>query len=338
MPISGSQVMICDLPIRFDTFRGCTHGCKYCFVQQKMDISEVKPFESAVSLKNFIDGKRNKETEWCDWNIPLHWGGVSDPFQPAEKVHKLSLECLKVFKETQYPYVVSTKGALIADPEYSELLAQTNGVLQISLVSAKYDVIEPGAPTFKERVEIIEQLVPKVKRIIVRIQPYLTELKDCVLRNLKLYSAIGVYGVVIEGIKHKKKKPGLVKIAGDFCYPYDALRNDFLEIREEAHRLGLKFYSGENRLRSMGDSLCCCGIDQLEGFTGNKANLNHYLFDPENFSYTEKMKETGTGYYAKAMNQSSVGEIALKNSSYEEVMNSFKKSKFYLRTMVGENG
>ena len=31
----------------------------------------------------------------------------------------------------------------------------------------------------------------------------------------------------------------------------------------------MKFYSGENRLRAMGDSMTCCGIDGLEGFKGN---------------------------------------------------------------------
>ena len=113
MPNCGTQVVLCDLPIRFDTYKGCSHQCKYCFVQNKTDLTNIGKGETVKSLRDFIEGKRTKETRWCDWDIPLHWGGMSDPFQPAEKKNKLSLECLKLFKETQYPFVVSTKGKLI---------------------------------------------------------------------------------------------------------------------------------------------------------------------------------------------------------------------------------
>ena len=111
MPSCGSQCFLCDLPIRFDTYKGCTHLCKYCFVQRKSTL-DVELGESVASLKNFVEGKRAKDTQWCDWNIPLHWGGMSDPFQPCEKKYKRSLECLKYLAKTQYPVVISTKGKL----------------------------------------------------------------------------------------------------------------------------------------------------------------------------------------------------------------------------------
>ncbi len=82
MPECGSQCWLCDLPIRFDTYRGCSHGCKYCFVKtngQRYDISDIKKNESAKSLQDWIDGKRRKTTAWCDWDIPLHWGGHFRP-------------------------------------------------------------------------------------------------------------------------------------------------------------------------------------------------------------------------------------------------------------------
>ncbi len=125
MPKCGSQITICDLPIRFDTYEGCTHACAYCFVKLKKDISQVKKGEGIKSLIDFIQGKRSRDLNWCDWNIPIHWGGVSDPFQPAEKIQKLSLQALKVFAKTKYPFVVSTKGALIAEEPYLTLLSKS---------------------------------------------------------------------------------------------------------------------------------------------------------------------------------------------------------------------
>ncbi len=85
MPKCGSQCYLCDLPIRFDTYEGCSHACEYCFVKRKNTISNIKDGEGPEALLKFIKGQRNAETSWCDWNIPLHWGGMSDPFQPVEK-------------------------------------------------------------------------------------------------------------------------------------------------------------------------------------------------------------------------------------------------------------
>ena len=45
MPDCGSQIVLCDVPIRFDTYKGCSHGCKYCFVYRKYNISKIKKAE-----------------------------------------------------------------------------------------------------------------------------------------------------------------------------------------------------------------------------------------------------------------------------------------------------
>ena len=134
MPECGSQILICDIPIRFDTYRGCAHNCSYCFAMRKYDIQNITNGEGVDALKNFISGKRNAECAWCDWDIPLHWGGMSDPFQPIELKQRKSLEALRLFAVSQYPFVVSTKNKLIATDEYLELIKQCNCVVQFSAV------------------------------------------------------------------------------------------------------------------------------------------------------------------------------------------------------------
>lgn len=100
----GTQVILCNLPVRFDTYKGCSHGCKYCFAQKKQNIAKIQRDETVEALRSFVEGKRGRETAWCDWNIPIHWGGMSDPFQPIEKNIRASYECLKLLAETKYPY------------------------------------------------------------------------------------------------------------------------------------------------------------------------------------------------------------------------------------------
>ena len=69
MPNCGSQIILCHLPIRFDTYEGCSHLCSYCFVQRKADVSvniyaflkaqeTNKPVELFCAIGDeYVDGK-----------------------------------------------------------------------------------------------------------------------------------------------------------------------------------------------------------------------------------------------------------------------------------------
>ena len=315
----GSQCVLCNLPIRFDTYSGCSHACRYCFVQRKSDLKKIKKDETAKSLRSFIEGNRTAETAWCDWNIPIHWGGMSDPFQPCEKAVGVSLECLKVFAETQYPFVVSTKGRLVVHPDYLELLSKCNCVVQISMVCSRYDKLELGCPPWEERLEMVRTLAKHVKRVIIRTQPYMPEVFEDVMANIKKYAEAGAYGIILEGMKFAKAKKGLVRVGGDCCYPLDVLRRDFERIKAECHKHGLKFYSGENRLRPMGDSMTCCGIDGLEGFKGNDYNVC-MIMNGQDPQPTEKMKEIGSGGCFKTLYQAAGSGPKIRAQSFYGLM------------------
>lgn len=335
MPQCGSQILICDIPIRFDTYKGCSHACSYCFTMRKIDIAKIEIGEGADALRSFISGKRNLECNWCNWDIPLHWGGLSDPFQPAELTHRKSLEALKVFAETQYPFVVSTKNKIIAQPEYLELIKRCNCVVQFSAVSPKYDSIEPGASTFEERLQAAAE-ISKHKRVIIRVQPYSPSLFLDVLKSIDKFHEAEVYGVVFEGIKYFKKKPGTIKLGGDFVYPVSILKQHFEAFKTKVHSKGMKFYSGENRLRSMGDDLCCCGIDGL-GWKPNTANLNHFIYDKEGFGYNQAMTEVNTSTCFSALNQDSLSKDILKKTSFAHVMDHYTKSRKFLSMLLPED-
>lgn len=323
---SGTQVTLCDMPIRIDTYKGCSHNCKYCFVKAGYDISKIKPSNCVEALKRFIDGQRTQLTNWCDWNIPLHWGGVSDPFQPIEQKYKISLECLKVFAETQYPFVVSTKGRLLATDEYLEVLKRCNAVVQISMICDKYDRLDTGAPTYQERLEMCRRIAPNCKRLIVRIQPYMHEVLADVISNLPKLKEAGVYGITIEGMKFKKKKVGLIKVGGDICYPKELLKADYERIKQECHKIGLKFYCAENRLRTMGDDMCCCGVGGLKGFRTNTFNACHIL-NGDKVEPTARMKCKGTASVFRAGTQDTIKTKKYKDTDFASAMYDYITSK-----------
>lgn len=189
----------------------------------------------------------------------------------------------------------------------------------------------------KVRLKSLKIIAPFARRIIVRLQPYIMEYHSQILNNIKRLKGAGVYGVVIEGIKMQKKLPGLVKIGADFCYPKRLLKQKFIEIKDECRKHGLAFYCGENRLRYIGDSLTCCGVDGLEDFKPNNANLNHYLFDKENYKFTNKMSEKATSYCFKGILQKAGLSKVFKKSSYKDLMTLCENDKEKIKIFLGED-
>ena len=317
MPIDcGSACLNCELPIRLDTYIGCSHACVYCFNQRFKDISKVKPSNCVKALQNFIAGKRGINTKWCDWDLPLHWGGNSDPFQPCEKDYRISYRCLELFAETQYPFVISTKGRLVAEQEYLDILKECEGVVQISMTSPMLDRLEQGAPTFNERLKIIEKVQPNCKRVIVRMQPYIREARQDVLDEIPVLAGLGVHGIVVEGMEFKKKAKGLVRSGNAFVYPADALEGDFEQIRDKAHEVGMKFYSGEPDLRDMGDDLCCCGVGDL--YKTNKVTWERF-YQGQELEFSPMQKTKGTGNCFRSLKQNSVWGELCKRESYADM-------------------
>lgn len=320
MPDCGSQVTLCDVPVRFDTYAGCGHGCAYCFVSRKVDIKKIKPGESPAALRRWVEGKRSDTTNWCDWEIPLHWGGMSDPFQPVEKIERRSLAALEIFAETGYPFIVSTKNTMISEEPYLSLIKRCNCVVQFSACTPRFDEIERGASTFAQRIEAARKIA-EFKRVNIRVQPYLPAIFRDVLKAIETYAEIGVHGIIIEAMKYQSPKvPGLVSQGKDFVYPIDVLLPQFEAIKRAAHRAGLKFYCGENRLRALSDELCCCGVEGM-GWELHEANLNHHLFDPAGMRFTEKQKEPGTARVFCAAHQDTVSGKKYASISFADGMN-----------------
>ena len=335
MPKTGSQITLCDIPVRFDTYEGCSHACRYCFVNRKRDISQIHTGEGADSLRAFIEGSRTGELTWCDWNIPIHFGGMSDPFQPIERIKKKTLAALQVLAETQYPYVISTKNALIAEEPYLSLIKSSNVVVQFSAACKEYDEIEKGASPFEMRLQAMRAISP-YKRVIVRVQPYVPDFKQNILRSLSLFAEAGAYGITIEGMKYIKAKAGTIKLGGDHVYPAPMLRKDYAEIKQRCHELGLRFYCAENRLRTMGDDLCCCGIDGL-GWQTNTGNLVHMLYDRGGVRFSKGQRTQDTRVLLHMVKQHSLVGVYGEHTTFEQLMRDMYRVKAELRPLIAED-
>jgi DNA repair photolyase len=85
---------------------------------------------------------------------------MTDCFQPIEKIHGVTYECLKEFKKYNKPYLIVTKSDLVADDKYIEVLDKDLAHIQVTITStdddtaAKYE----SATRSSDRIKAIEKL------------------------------------------------------------------------------------------------------------------------------------------------------------------------------------
>ena len=119
---------------------------------------------------------------------PIRLGGMSDMFQPAEKRHKLTYETIKALNENNIPYLIVTKGAMIADDEYIELLDKDLAHIQITVTTTddKLSTTYEKASLPSERIKAIEKLQENGFDVQLRLSPFIPQYIDFdILNNVK---------------------------------------------------------------------------------------------------------------------------------------------------------
>ena len=98
-------------------YRGCEHGCSYCFARPThayLGHSAGIDFERDIYVKtNAVELLRAELAAKSYRAKPIAMGTNTDPYQPAERKHKLTRGILEVMLETRHPVMITTKSALI---------------------------------------------------------------------------------------------------------------------------------------------------------------------------------------------------------------------------------
>ncbi len=144
-------------------YRGCEHGCVYCFAQYSHKYLEAD-FFGDVFVKTNAAEVLNKEFAKKKWEkIPVCIAGVSDAYQPAEIERQIMPEVLEVFIKHKNPLAFATKSTLLLrDIEYFERLAKVTDVsiaVSVCTLNENYrKLIEPNAAPTLERLQMLKQL------------------------------------------------------------------------------------------------------------------------------------------------------------------------------------
>ena len=98
-------------------YRGCTHGCHYCFArryQTHLELDTGDEFASVILVKvNFADILR-AELARPGWRRDLiGFGTATDPYQPIEGHYRLTRRALEALVDHPAPIGLVTKGPLV---------------------------------------------------------------------------------------------------------------------------------------------------------------------------------------------------------------------------------
>ena len=168
-------------------YRGCEHGCVYCFARPThsyMGLSPGLDFESKLFAKpdaaKLLDKELSKEG-YQPRTIAI--GTNTDPYQPIEKKWRIMREILEVLDARNHPVGIVTKSALVTrDIDILSRMAE-RGLAKVALSVTTLDRIlartmEPRASTPTKRLEAIRQLTDAGVPASVMVAPIVPGLTD----------------------------------------------------------------------------------------------------------------------------------------------------------------
>lgn len=178
-----------DVPFRvsLNPYRGCEHGCVYCFARPTHSYLGLSPgldFESRLFAKvNAPDLLRRELAKPSYVPEPIALGVNTDAYQPCERERGLTRRVLEVLHECGHPVALITKSALIErDIDLiSAMAAKRQAIAAITLTTldpAISRTLEPRAAAPARRLRTIRRLTDAgipVGVSVAPVIPFITE-------------------------------------------------------------------------------------------------------------------------------------------------------------------
>ena len=168
-------------------YRGCEHGCIYCFARPShawLGLSPGADFESRLFAKPNAAELLAKELSAPGY-VPkvIAMGTNTDPYQPIEKKMRITRSILEVLREFRHPVAIVTKSPLIlrdldilSDMARMDLIKAALSVTTLDRRLAR--AMEPRAGTPARRLQAITGLVEAGVPAGVMFAPAIPALND----------------------------------------------------------------------------------------------------------------------------------------------------------------
>ena len=170
-----------------NAYRGCEHGCIYCFARPTHAFHDLSPgldFETKLFAKpNAAELLRATLANPRYKPAPIAMGTNTDPYQPIEDRYRITRSVLEVCLETRHPVTITTKSArVLRDLDLLSELARLNltavGLSVTSLNPKLSGLLEPRASAPAKRLATLGKLVDAKVPAHALIAPVIPAITD----------------------------------------------------------------------------------------------------------------------------------------------------------------
>jgi len=178
-----------DVPFEqsINPYKGCEHGCVYCFARQThayLDLSPGIDFETKIFYKTGVAQRLVEALSRPSYRCTtMALGTNTDPYQPAEKRLKITRTILTTLLEWRHPVSIVTKGALILRD--LDLLREfaAHGLASVWMSITTLDnqlktTLEPRAAGPAARLKCVRELAAVGVPVGVLVAPVIPGLND----------------------------------------------------------------------------------------------------------------------------------------------------------------
>ncbi len=170
-----------------NAYRGCEHGCIYCFARPTHAFHDLSPgidFESRLFVKpkaaQLLHAALSRPGYEC---APIAMGTNTDPYQPIEERWRVTRSVIELLLETRHPFTITTKSdRVLRDLDLLRPAAEL-GIAAVAISVTSLDpaisrTLEPRAPAPRKRLAAVRTLNEVGVPCHVAIAPVIPQITD----------------------------------------------------------------------------------------------------------------------------------------------------------------
>jgi DNA repair photolyase len=208
--LSGNDSPDLSFDLSINPYRGCEHGCVYCFARPTHSYLNMSPgldFETRIIAKvNAAERLREAFASRAYEATSLNVGSATDAYQPVERKLGITRAVIEVLAECSHPFSLVTKSSgierdldLIAPMAARGLVGVYVSVTSLDPALAR--ILEPRAAAPHRRLKTIEALAKAGVPVGVSVSPMIPFINEPEIeRILEAAAAAGAtsaFGIVI---------------------------------------------------------------------------------------------------------------------------------------------
>lgn len=246
----------CPMPFNMDIWDGliCPYNCIYCYANafraslytaffdnsKTMGLRHCNPTYYKQELdkmdkyrKMSFDQKRELSgiNKAFALEIPVRMGIRFEDFLRNEGRHGVSLEMLNYLKDIEYPVMINTKSPLVGEDAYIKALSENKArsAIHMTLISSNDRILkdlEPGAPSYADRLEAMKRMSSAGIRVVARIEPYLfltTDDPDDLSKYMADMKDAGIHNITFDTYSYTAGNTGIRQNFINAGYDYDRM-------------------------------------------------------------------------------------------------------------------